>query len=119
MSRAKVSIWAAKFDDEAQMREYLNTDYNDDGDLIASKFMRNFNIGDYDEDFLETEFYGKRHKSLCEMAETFSYAECFLDQISDIKSDKNCIIAIYDFSYDGQVKSDENAKFLGVFDYEF
>lgn len=38
------------------MQEYLNTDYNDDGDLIASKFMQNFDIAYYDEDFFEADF---------------------------------------------------------------
>lgn len=49
MRGAKVSVWAAKFSSEAKMREYLSAYY--EGDLIASKFMRNFDIARYDEDF--------------------------------------------------------------------
>lgn len=119
MRSAKVSIWAAKFSTKEQMQEYLNTDYSDEGDLIASKFMRNFDIKDYDEDFLEAEFYGDQPKSPREMMDGFSYAEQFLEQIPNLKYDKNCIIALYEFNYQGDIKTDQNTAFIGVFDYKF
>lgn len=53
------------------------------------------------------------------MMDGFSYSECFLSQIPGIKDDKNCITLVYDFSYNGRVKMDANAFFIGVFEYEF
>ncbi|MDO5045613.1 hypothetical protein [Campylobacter sp.] len=52
------------------------------------------------------------------MIDGFSYSECFLEQIPDIKDDKNCVIAIYEFSHKG-VKSDGNSVFIGTFEYKF
>lgn len=128
-----VSIWVGKTDSEKTLDDYVEMRYNRDGDSRPSKFMRDFKIKEYDEDYLESEYTGKPAESLSELLDGFSYCEeivsAYAEKFPKARFDKksNSAILIYNFQYKGLVDStddddDEDDElsftFIGTVKYE-
>ena len=121
MRKNKVSIWLGKFQSNDFLERYLDIDYSeehDDDEYLASIFARQFKIEYYDEDFQEAYLSDASPIGWKELIEPISYSETFIDEIPDRFDDKNSVIALYNFHYQGDVKESGEVIFIGSFDYE-
>ncbi len=73
--KSKVSIWLGDFENEEQFYHYMNLSYTEDGDLIPSAFMNDFNIEDYDDDFQEIYYFEKPEDKISVILNDFLYSE--------------------------------------------
>lgn len=121
MRKNKVSIWLGKFQSNDFLERYLDIDYSEehDDEYLASIFARQFKIEYYDEDFQEAYFSDASPIGWKELIEPISYSETFIDEIPDRFDDKNSVIALYNFHYQGDVKESAEVIFIGSFDYEY
>jgi len=112
----KVSIWTGKFNSEDEFNKYLKETYNEDGGLLPSIFMNDFEIEHIDHDLQENEYFdGMLTK---DDLLGFSYDETFIDKIDEKLLIGNCIILVYDFEYSGKIKTKNNVNFIGTYDYK-
>lgn len=111
----KVSIWAGRFADEAELEEYTYEDYGDDDDDVTCIMWDDLGIEWFDHDFQEVAYFEEAITR--EDLMDFSYADTFMQHIKpeDLK-DFNALILLYDFQPDAG-KDDSAMKFLGTFDY--
>ncbi len=107
-----VSIWIGNFKSENEFAEFVKEQYDDEGDLLPSTFMKMFRIDYIDSDSQEILFQENLSKEDLLQA---SYAETFINKMGNISG--NSIVLLYDFCYTGQVKEAENLYFIGTFDY--
>lgn len=111
----KVSVWVGRLNNEEQFKNYIEVDYNDDGDMV-SNFMSDFDIEYYDEQFQEALFNTSGVRS--DIFKDFSYSENFLTNIpAQDFSVLNCFILLYNFNFSEDIKKSDNFKFLGTFNY--
>ena len=110
----RVSIWFGHFKTEEQFDDFLRETYDDEGD-VYSQFMAAFKIDYIDSDYQEALYDREINYSKLESA---SYSESFLDKISVIFSNYNCVVLIYDFDYSGGIKESNGLRFYGALDYE-
>lgn len=119
----KVSLWLGNFSDSQSFNDFIELDYTEDGDLIPSKFQKNFRIGYYDEDFSEIEYFENSFNNLKNILEGFSYDEKIIPQFMQIYQEQyyNCVILLYNFEYIPSIENytdgDNDLKFIGVADY--
>jgi hypothetical protein len=110
----KVSIWIGRFETEYKFNNFMEEQYNDDGDVF-SVFIETFKIDYINSDFQEVLFQEQLSKNDLLQA---SYADSFIDKIdSEQIRLNNCIVLIYDFDYSGEVKSANGLNFVGTFEY--
>lgn len=109
----KVSIWIGEFSSKDFFEDYIALTYSEDGD-ITSKFMKDFKIEYYDEQFKESLFTKDKDK-----LKDFSYASTFYPKIIDkIDSKINSFLLLYNFEYDSKNNKNDKMKFIGTFDYK-
>lgn len=119
----KVSLWLGNFSDSQSFNDFIEFDYTEDGDLIPSKFQKNFRIGYYDEDFSEIEYFENSFNNLKNILEGFSYDEKIIPQFTQIYQEQyyNCVILLYNFEYIPSIENytdgDNYLRFIGVADY--
>lgn len=111
-----VSIWVGNFNSEDDFDEYIGENYDEDGDMVPSIFMNDFEMGHIDHDFQESEFFDK--KLTKDDIVDFSYAETFIDKINEANLMGNAIILLYDFEYSGEVQTKNNVNYIGAYDYK-
>lgn len=113
----KVSIWFGKFSSNESFQSYIEKTYDLDGNS-HSKFMEEFDIQFYDEDFqdaflqTESDFYTELFD--------LSYADSFVQKIDKSIADSyNAVICLYDFDYNNKNKDISKLKmdYIGSFDY--
>lgn len=92
----KVSVWLGSFDSEEQFNEYIEEQFDEEGD-ITSVFMKDFKIDFIDNQFQEVLFSDELKKEDLEPA---SYSESFLNNIAADFSKYNSVILLYNYSYD-------------------
>ncbi len=120
-----VSIWTANTqwsDDE--LREITASKYSDDGDYLGSAFTNALSLDYIDDDFLEAETLAKTD-SITDALKGFSYDSKIINEISqkniELSNAIDTIILIYNYEYDGKIKScavsNQNFFFLGSFSY--
>jgi hypothetical protein len=114
MTEKKVSIWFGKFSSREAFEEYIELEYDDEGDA-TSQFLKDFDIEFIDEDFQEVS--SEENMTIDEAIIGFSYAESFIDQIPKESSGFNSFLLVYEDAYEGDIKESDCMTFMGVFDF--
>jgi len=104
-----VSLWLGNVDTEENFDTMVETDYNEDGDFVPSKFDNLYQIDYYNESTKEVHFANESVDSLEKLLEGFSYDETIIPQFAkfDFKkvfTDYNSIVLLYDFEHTQEVK---------------
>ncbi|WP_243523049.1 immunity 22 family protein [Bacillus pseudomycoides] len=124
-----VSLWLGNMESQDFLEDYFSIKYTDDGDSIASSFIKDFQICmyDIDEDFIEKEFYLKRSDHLETLLAGCSYEEVVIPQMKRFTSNilemkYNTIIMIYNYEYSGEITNiNENLyamRYIGAVSYK-
>ncbi len=97
-----VTLWLGESSSAAALEEYVRLDYSDDGDLLPSRLMRDFNIPSYDEDFREAEHLTQPGRRIHALLEGFSYEEVIAERFAHICGDAvdfdaNTVILLYNY----------------------
>ncbi|SHJ56724.1 Immunity protein 22 [Clostridium amylolyticum] len=115
-----VSLWIGNIKTDDELLEYVELVYTDAGDWLPSQFLKDFNIDidDFDDDCIERVCLEQNVTSITELISGCSYEDIVIpryEKITDGVSIVKCNsgILLYNFQYDGNVKSINNK------DYEF
>ncbi|WP_353777157.1 immunity 22 family protein [Winogradskyella sp. 3972H.M.0a.05] len=112
----KVSLWVGTVASRSRLNEIMQEVYDDEGD-VSSQFMEVFKIDYIDNQFQEVYFY-ENLASKEEAFNGFSYSESFINHIQETNwAEKNSLILLYNFEYDGNTKSGLGLEFIGVFNF--
>ncbi|MDH6306664.1 hypothetical protein M2459_003343 [Parabacteroides sp. PF5-5] len=112
----KVSIWLGHFNNEEEFNRFMTVNYNNEGEAYSS-FTETMEIEYTDDDKQEIIFNSQLTKDTLRQA---SYADYFLDGIDfpDLSLHHyNCVVLVYDYEYNGKIKSSDNFVFIGAFQY--
>ena len=119
-----VSIWVGNFASREELDTYIDLRYDDDGEIVSSKFYDAFqiDIDDIDDYLIEKEYYDSRFLNVYDHIIGASYADVIIDNLKKIEdalaiSDSNSIILLYNYKYCGQVKEQHNIKFIATVNY--
>ncbi len=119
-----VSIWVGNFASREELDTYIDLRYDDDGEIISSKFYNAFqiDIDDIDEYLIEKEYLDSRFLNVYNHLIEASYADVIIDNLKKIEDDQaipesNSIILLYNYKYCGQVKEQPNIKFITTVNY--
>lgn len=119
-----VSIWVGNFASREELDTYIDLRYDDDGEIVSSKFYDAFqiDIDDIDDYLIEKEYCDSRFLNVYDHLIDASYADVVIDNLKKIEddlaiSDSNSIILLYNYKYCGQVKEQHNIKFIATVNY--
>jgi hypothetical protein len=119
-----VSLWIGNIQNEAQLSDYLELIYTDDGDFQPSQFLRDFNIDmdDIDEDFIEKVVYHKNCNKIKDLLHGCSYDDVVIPRFeaevgSELPVNINAAILLYNFIYQGDrqdgIHNKGNCRYIG------
>ena len=119
-----VSIWVGNFSSREELDTYIDLRYDDDGEIVSSKFYDAFqiDIDDIDDYLIEKEYCDSRFLNVYDHLIEASYADVIIDNLKKIEYDlaipeSNSIILLYNYKYCGQVKEQTNIKFIATVNY--
>lgn len=119
-----VSMWIGNFASREELDNYIDLRYDDDGEIVSSKFYDAFqiDIDDIDDYLIEKEYCDSRFSNVYDHIIGASYADVIIDNLKKIEDalaipDSNSIILIYNYKYCGQVKEQPNIKFIATVNY--
>ena len=119
-----VSIWVGNFASREELDAYIDLRYDDDGEIVSSKFYDAFqiDIDDIDDYLIEKEYCDSRFLNVYDHLIRASYADVIIDNLKKIEDDQaipesNSIILLYNYKYCGQVKEQPNIKFIETVNY--
>jgi hypothetical protein len=118
-SKQTVSVWGGNFKNPQDLELYLEMEYSKNEDFPKSPFTKQFKIKYYDTDFQEAYCNEMEEKSMTvkELLEPLSYSESYIEKVPNPTEKYNCIIALYNFNYEGTVKNMDSVDFIGVYDW--
>ncbi|MFS9016107.1 immunity 22 family protein [Streptococcus cristatus] len=119
-----VSMWIGNFASREELDNYIDLRYDDDGEIVSSKFYDAFqiDIDDIDDYLIEKEYCDSRFSNVYDHIIGASYADVIIDNLKKIEDalaipDSNSIILLYNYKYCGQVKEQPNIKFIATVNY--
>ena len=119
-----VSIWVGNFASREELDTYIDLRYDDDGEIVSSKFYDAFqiDIDDIDDYLIEKEYCDSRFLNVYDHLIDASYADVIIDNLKKIEDDfaileSNAIILLYNYKYCRQVKEQPNLKFIATVNY--
>ena len=119
-----VSIWVGNFASREELDTYIDLRYDDDGEIVSSKFYDAFqiDIDDIDDYLIEKEYCDYRFLNVYDHLIEASYADVIIENLKKIEDDfaipeSNSIILLYNYKYCGQVEEQPNIKFITTVDY--
>lgn len=118
-----VSIWIGNFKNLTELENYINLTYDDEGEIVVSDFFNDFkiDINDIDEDLIEKAVLSNEINDISIILRTASYEEqllCELNVLESLTINKgNAVVLIYNYAYDGSVKSSDYLNFITSVDY--
>ena len=117
----KVSLWLGTFGDEDAFNQYIEVKYDDDGNMVPSAFQRDFQIKQYDQDAIESDWIADRCNTVKDLLAGFTCDEEIIPVAENLMhgediSQLNSIVLIYNFEYDGEQPYNSNLKFIGSID---
>ena len=119
-----VSMWIGNFASREELDNYIDLRYDDDGEIVSSKFYDAFqiDIDDIDDYLIEKEYCDSRFSNVYDHIIGASYADVIIDNLKKIEDalaipDSNSIILLYNYKYCGQVKEHPNIKFIATVNY--
>ncbi|EOP59968.1 immunity 22 family protein [Bacillus nitratireducens] len=105
-----MSLWIGNFRTKQSLKEYVEIKFDEVGDRIQSKFMRDFNLDfiDYNQDLLESTLIEDSTTSLTTLLSGSSYETEILSQFVEHYGEElpeiyDSVIRLYDFEYDGDI----------------
>lgn len=124
--QGSVSLWVGNTKSVDDLNEFLKITYDEDGDLIPSRFARAFKTGRYDDFCREAKFFEQPLSGLNELSKGFSYYDIIMPKFEEfaikIKEPFNSVIFLYNFEYDEKLKHYDNGTFsfdyIGSVEYE-
>ena len=110
-----VSLWAGNAESRSALNDYLEFPYDEDGIADPCPFGKDFQIDWFDEDFLEAGFKEEKTQSLRRLLTGHSDADelsnVFCALVGDtLAFQANVVVLLYDFMYDGAVKSAQSGS---------
>lgn len=118
-----VSIWIGNFKNLTELENYIDLTYDDEGEIVVSDFFNDFkiDINDIDEDLIEKAVLPNGTNDISIILRTASYEEqllCKLNALESLTINKgNTVVLIYNYAYDGSVKSSDYLNFITSVDY--
>ena len=119
-----VSMWVGNFASREELDNYIDLRYDDDGEIVSSKFYDAFqiDIDDIDDYLIEKEYCDYRFLNVYDHLIEASYADVIIENLKKIEDDlaipeSNSIILLYNYKYCGQVEEQPNIKFITTVDY--
>ncbi|MGE7875272.1 immunity 22 family protein [Bacillus paramycoides] len=124
-----MSLWIGNFRTKQSLKEYVEINFDEVGDRIQSKFMRDFNLDfiDYNQDLLESTLIEDSTTSLTTLLSGSSYETEILSQFVEHYGEEfpeiyDSVIRLYDFEYDGDIDEVKfksgNLVYMGSVVYE-
>ena len=118
-----VSIWIGNFKNLTELENYIDLTYDDEGEIVVSDFFNDFkiDINDIDEDLIEKAVLSNETNDISIILRNASYEEqllCELNALESLNINKgNAIVLLYNYAYDGSVKSSDYLNFITSVDY--
>ncbi|AKC64194.1 immunity 22 family protein [Clostridium sporogenes] len=123
-----VSLWIGNIKSDDELLEYVDLVYTDDGDWLPSQFLKDFNIDidDFDDDCIERVCLEENVTSINKLISGCSYEDIVVPKYDKLTNGVSIVkynagILLYNFQYDGNVKSVNNKdykfKFIGSVEY--
>ena len=118
-----VSIWIGNFKNLTELENYIDLTYDDEGEIVVSDFFNDFkiDINDIDEDLIEKAVLPNETNDISIILRIASYEEqllCKLNALESLTINKgNTVVLIYNYAYDGSVKSSDYLNFITSVDY--
>lgn len=111
-----VSLWTGNTNSNEFLNDYTEMNYTEDGDRDPSEFIKDFNMYDIDEDFVEKERYEEASDNLEVLLSGCSYDDVVIPNIKKsvgkiLKEKFNTIILVYNFEYSGDRISVDNGMY--------
>mgnify|MGYP000848848142 CR=1 FL=1 len=118
-----VSVWLGNIKEADSLGEYVDFTYNEDGELVSSKFFIDFNIDmdEIDEDTIEKEVFKTSSSDISTLLEGCSYEEIIIPKIKEnisLKKSYNAVILIYNFEYKNEISTIGAFDFIAAIKYE-
>ena len=84
-----VSIWVGNFASREELDNYIDLRYDDDGEIVSSKFYDAFqiDIDDIDDYLIEKEYCDSRFSNVYDHIIGASYADVVIDNLKKIEDD--------------------------------
>jgi hypothetical protein len=117
-----VSIWLGAFSSAASFEAYLKEDYDSD-DVPLSPFAADTELGFYDHDFLEAEFFepaGDSRSMLAGMSYSSSYIDKAVERAKAVRG-ANAVFLLFDVEYRSSpvaLGSTTPVTFIGTYPYD-
>ena len=119
-----VSIWIGNFKNVVALESYLDLTYDDDGEIVASDFFKDFNIdiNDIDEDLIEKAVLTIETNDIFTILQGASYEEKILDELKSLNkfivTPGNTVVLVYNYRYDESVKTSPHLNFIATVNYK-
>lgn len=116
-----VSIWVGNFNSQQEFDDFFEEKIIEDIEKPINKFSQDIEIGFYDHDFQEADYFGKE-LSIEDLLAPFSYSYSFINEAVSTASEKdiykaNSAVLLFDCEYNGKISS-KFLRFLGNFEYD-
>lgn len=97
-----VTMWLGECDSAMTLEAYVRLNYSDDGQLVPSQLMRDFDIPSYDENFREAEFLEEPSRRIRSLLHGFSYDQRIVANFEAICGeavdfDVNAVVLLYNY----------------------
>lgn len=121
-----VSLWLGVAPTADDLERYVALTYNEDGELVSSQFMDDFELPRWDEACREAEYLGDVGKSVAEVLSGFSYDSQLIEQFQQMLGESltfpvNAAVLLYNFNHQTPTVTQSDGairlRFMGVAKY--
>ncbi|TWT38818.1 immunity 22 family protein [Blastopirellula retiformator] len=121
-----VSLWLGVAPDADALSDYVALTYDEDGEVIPSLFMREFDLPYWDEDFREADTIDGPSDSVAEVLSGFSYNSQLIEQFQRMLGESltfpvNAAVLLYNFNHQSPTVTQSDGaiqlRFVGVAKY--
>ena len=130
-----LSVWVGDAESQQALEEYVHLAYSDEGDLIPSQLLKDFDLVDddgdyneYDEGCREISFYELGSRSLEMCLQEFSYSDQIVEKVLSAVSEEevslaNAVVILFNYkaSLGERVRAASagvNLMFVGTMKYD-
>jgi hypothetical protein len=123
-----VSLWIGSASNQELLDEYVEVEYDEDGECYPSKFLIDFeiDINDFDEDFIEAVYKEKCVHNIKELINDCSYSQDIILKFEsiykmDFGRDINSAILVYNYKFKTKKEKKDGLKFeyIGSVEFEY
>jgi hypothetical protein len=122
-----VSLWMGTSPSMEALNEYVELGYDEDGQFVPSRFMLDFHLDQWDEDFREVDFLEKHWTTVASVLEGCSWDDQIIPQFEKqigkaLDFPVNALILLFDYNYKSETKKASTGgismRFMGVATYK-